>query len=314
MSTFGSLIEQDTRRQWARLAAPLWGADPASVEHITDAGNFVYALTVNGERHVLRLTSPSHRTRAWNLAEINYLQHAARCGVPVSSTIGSEVDRHLEEVTHQGQTLYASIFTWAEGVVVEPGDPLWDEAFLTKWGETLARIHVASQSFETVLHRRWHWTREPLLTRAPALIPADNTEAHRELAAVTGYLRGLEELDFGMIHADFAPQNFHYSPEAGITAFDFGNCCYHHFAADVAISLSVLYRHDNRAELRRWLLAGYERVRATPNPEHLDWLIRLRVLYVYLSRLAYFGPRPTPDQARRIEELGARVGTWARDW
>jgi Ser/Thr protein kinase RdoA (MazF antagonist) len=112
-----------------------------------------------------------------------------------------------------------------------------------------------------------------------------------------------------MIHADFGPRNFHYHPETGLTTFDFGNCCYHWFSADLAISLSILRHYPDRNQYRTWLLSGYQDISPLdPNfLAHLSWFIRLRILYVYLDRLAYFGPTPTAPQQQILQQLQQQV-------
>ena len=92
--------------------------------------------------------------------------------------------------------------------------------------------------------------------------------------------------------------------------FDFGNCCHHWFVSDVVISLSTLRRLPERDQYRDWLLTGYRRVRPLEGPawEARAWFMRLRVLYVYLSRLRKFGRQPTPEERQTLEVLRALVG------
>jgi Ser/Thr protein kinase RdoA (MazF antagonist) len=91
----------------------------------------------------------------------------------------------------------------------------------------------------------------------------------------------------------------------GITSFDFGNCCRHHYAWDVAVSLSLLRRDPNRDELRDALLGGYAET-FTPDPAALAEIkafVRLRAVYVYLSRLWWFGPTPTAGQQETLDTM-----------
>jgi Ser/Thr protein kinase RdoA (MazF antagonist) len=129
----------------------------------------------------------------------------------------------------------------------------------------------------------------------------------------------VREDTFGMTHADFGPRNFNYHPELGITAFDFGNCCYHWYISDLAIALSTLRRYPRheRDRYRDWLLSSYQEV--SPIDQQLladiSWFLRLRILYVYLDRLMLFGPSPTAEQQATLGELRRNVHEryeWAR--
>jgi Ser/Thr protein kinase RdoA (MazF antagonist) len=116
---------------------------------------------------------------------------------------------------------------------------------------------------------------------------------------------------YGMTHADFGPRNFNYHPELGVTAFDFGNCCYHWYISDLAIALSTLRRWpcDERCRYRDWLLDGYQEVFPIDEKllSNLDRFLRLRILYVYLDRLMLFGSTPTPAQQATLDELRKSV-------
>jgi Ser/Thr protein kinase RdoA (MazF antagonist) len=114
--------------------------------------------------------------------------------------------------------------------------------------------------------------------------------------------------EVGTIHADFAPQNFRYDPELGITAFDFDNCCRHWLLYDIAVSLSVLRLRPEREQLVQWIFEGYRDFRPLPGDSaSLRLLLRLRLLYVYCDRLYSFGVAPEPDHANTLRVLRERL-------
>jgi Ser/Thr protein kinase RdoA (MazF antagonist) len=289
----------------ARLALRRWNADPKSLKHLGTSGNDVYQFRDGEAVRVLRLTDTSYRSLQTNLAEMHFLLHLARRGVQVNEPIPSTTGALVEDVPGGS----ACALSWAPGVLVTSGSQFWDEEFFREWGRCLGRIHAAAQDYEGPA--RWDWWQEGFLTEAEQLIPGWDVESRAELREV---LRGLHDLprnrrNYGMIHADFGPQNFNYEPYRGLTAFDFGNCCHHWYVVDLAISLSVLRREKNRDELRGWLLEGY-REECEIDPEiwkHLDLFLRLRIVYVYLSRLKMFGGSPSAEQAKTLELLRSRV-------
>jgi Ser/Thr protein kinase RdoA (MazF antagonist) len=289
----------------AERALEHWEADAGSLRHLATSGNAVYRFRAAGEDRILRLTDPAHRTADHNRAEMRFLQHLARAGVPACTPVPSRSGA-LVESFEDGS---ACVLTWAPGERVEPGSQYWNAAFFREWGAHLARIHRAAIGYAGPA--RWAWREEGLIAQAPALIPADDAVSREELERVLARLDALprRSASYGMVHADFAPANFHYRPGTGITSFDFGNCCAHWFVSDLAISLSVLRRFPERDRYRDWILAGYREV-LTPDPEafeHLSWFLRLRIVYVYLSRLRAFGPEPDTGQREILRALRAAV-------
>ncbi len=301
------LLPQDRLRSQAQAAARLWGGDPASLEHIADSANAVYHLPGLG---YLRLTRPQHRSREACLAELDFLRHLLRSGVPVAAPLPSQQGLELEQLESPDGLLQVTVFEPARGDFVAPDSEHWNESFFRSWGAWLAKLHQAARSFRPGAARRWHWRDEPLLRAAPALIPHAEMACRRELDLLLAALDAVPETrrGFGMIHADCAPVNFRYLPETGITGFDFGNCCRHFFAMDLAVGLSVLSRRPERDAIRTALLAGYQEYGPDlPELALLESLLRLRVVYVYLTRLAAFGPQPNERQKRRLAALSARV-------
>jgi amicoumacin kinase len=151
-----------------------------------------------------------------------------------------------------------------------------------------------------------------MIARAEHLIPRHDSQSIEEFHEVIERCKGLPKSpsDFGLVHADHAPQNFRYDTEQSrLTAFDFGNCCYHWFIADLAISLSTVRRKANREQIRGSILEGYASIRSLPNnfDNLIDLFIRLRVVYVYLSRLHLWSKNRTSEQARDLENLKGQV-------
>jgi Ser/Thr protein kinase RdoA (MazF antagonist) len=306
--------QPEVNREHALAAAELWGADPRSVEHIGDFGNSVYAVVREGEKLILRLTEPSFRSWSDNQAELEYLQHLDGCGVRVNMPLPSRTGALLEQVAAGDRPLLASLFTYAPGEHVVRDSIYWGEPFLRAWGAALGNIHRASRSFRPAgAARRWHWSEEELIADARSLIPVDDQLSLRELETLLDWFARLPVTGeiYGMTHADFGPRNFNYHPELGITAFDFGNCCYHWYISDLAISLSTLRRwpRDERDRYRDWLLAGYQEVFPIDDQllASISWFLRLRILYVYLDRLMLFGATPTAKQQAILHDLRRNV-------
>lgn len=286
----------------ARAALARWGDDPATLSHLQTSGNAVYRFLRGGTPWILRLTDVAYRTPAHNEAEMAFLEHLDRSGVRVSAPHRSRSEALVEVV----DGCSASVLSWAPGVLVEPGVAPWGEPLLREWGRALGAIHAAAERFEGP--SRWAWWEEDLLVDHDRLLPRDDAAPREEFARVMEALHALPKPpgSYGLTHADLGAQNFRYDPAVGITCFDFGNACHHWYAMDLAISLSTLRRQPDRDRLRAALLAGYvERFPLDPTfGSRLPLFLRLRVLYVYLSRLQGFGP--APSEAQREVLMGLR--------
>lgn len=289
----------------ASLALERWEGERDSLEHLATSGNTVYRFEAAGKARILRLTELEYRSAQQNEAEMTFLEHLRASRLRVNAPVRSRAGRRVEAF----QEYCAVVLDWAPGGRVNPGSADWNERLLTQWGAALAEIHRAASTYTGP--ERWEWWQEGLIADAKSLIPAADHAAHAELALVMARLGALPRTreSYGMTHGDFAQQNFNFDPGLGITAFDFGNCCHHWFASDVVISLSTMRRLPEREQYRDWLLAGYRRVRPLDDEawKSRGWLMRLRVLYVYLSRLRKFGGQPTPEERQTLEVLSALV-------
>ena len=292
----------------AQRALKLWPVEahaPRTLERVATSGNDVWRFDHAGQPYILRLTDAAWRSPAMNHAECAFLEHAAAQGAlvhrPVPARSGAVVEI-LDDAS-------ASVFTWAKGDLVTSDHPRRGEAFFREWGRALATLHAAAETYDGP--PRWEWRDEGLLTGADRLLPAADLAVRAQRDELYARLAALPvtRANYGLIHADFAPQNFRFDKAGRISSFDFGNLCRHWFVCDLAISFSTLRRERARDALRAWILAGYESVRALDPASwaERDTFLRLRGLYVYLSRLAWFGPVPSAAQRETLASLRALV-------
>ncbi|MEP7028550.1 MAG: phosphotransferase [Candidatus Eisenbacteria bacterium] len=292
----------------ARRALMLWpgGADAVrTLERIATAGNDVWRFDHAARPYILRLTHDAWRTRAMNLAECAFLEHAFARGARVHRPVPALSGARVEAVDDAS----ASVFTWAPGDEVTRADPRWGEPLFREWGRALADLHDAAEGYEGP--PRWEWRDEGLLADADRILPAADGEIRAQRDELDARLAALPvtRSNFGLIHADFAPPNFRYGPDGRITSFDFGNLCRHWFVSDLVISFSTLRADSQRDRLRGWILAGYTERRALDPAAwaERDTFLRLRILYVYLSRLVWFGPSPGETRRETLALLRALV-------
>jgi Ser/Thr protein kinase RdoA (MazF antagonist) len=287
-------------RDEAVFALKHWGGDASSLEHLGDFGNSVWRFrNLETDWQILRLTDSTFRTQSECLGELEFLEHLSRHCVDANAAVRTN-SGDLCVPCKDGKLIAASV-TYSQGERVEETSTHWNSKLFAAWGRNLAQIHQASRSFAG--SGRWDWNQEILIRKADDLLPKADEQSRAEFDEIMNRCLALPRADFGMIHADHAPQNFHFDPKREIvTSFDFGNSCYHWFLADIAVALSTVRRRTNRDEIRMHLLNGYGELPS--NHEILiDLFIRLRVLYYYLSRLYKFGKCPTIEE-QTILHLG----------
>ena len=293
----------------ARDTLLLWQGDPASAEHLGDRGNSVYRFkNRRGEWQILRFTDPDFRTLDETRAELELHRHLEIKQAPTCYAVASSQGGFTHTIETARGPLIASSLTYVSGILVQEGDPHWNRDFFRAWGRNLGEIHRATRAHRPIGAKRWHWSDEILIRKADELLPKDDVISRKEFEEVMAACAALKktEQNFGLIHADHAPQNFNFDPVTGkIVAFDFGNCCYHWYIADLAISLSTVRRKPNREEIRAAILKGYAEMKTLPEDASalIDLFIRLRVVYVYLSRLHLFGKAPNDEQLATLESL-----------
>ncbi|MGZ3768564.1 MAG: phosphotransferase enzyme family protein [Bdellovibrio sp.] len=299
----------------AKIAVNRWNGNPASIQHIGNSGNSVFSFrNKNDQLQILRFTDPEFRSFDDLIAELRFVNHLYDHKVPVAKAIPTVEDELAIEIECSSGTLICSSIDYAKGIEVQENTPYWSPKFFNEWGRNLALIHEASRIYKPTSNepKRWLWENENLFANAHNLLTKDDVKSREELNEVIARCKTLTQNPeaFGLIHADHAPQNFRYDLDTSlITAFDFGNCCYHWFVSDLAISLSTVRRKVNREQIKDNILNGYAKVRSLPNnvEELIDLFIRLRVIYVYLSRLYFWSDNPTPEQQKDLELFKNRV-------
>lgn len=299
----------------AQVAVQPWNGNPASLQHIGNSASAVFSFeTHSGARRILRLGDATYRTRDEIHSELEFLAHLQKQVVPAAAGIRTEQGTWTTEIENADGVFYASVLEYAEGLVVRDDSPHRTPEFFRAWGKNLALIHRASETYEPPpgVPRRWQWDDEILFRKADELIPADDLVTQVELRELLDLFATVPRSPktYGVIHADHGPQNFHYQPASHrVTAFDFGNACYHWFICDLAIALSTVRMKSNREEIRKEMLAGYTEIRALPADfdSLVGLLARLRSVYVYLSRHYQFGTNPTAEQKLVLEQCRVRV-------
>ncbi len=299
--------DNSATRELAQVAAHLWGMEV--VRHISDSGNSVWLVQRDALNYVLRLSDPLYRTPQESEAELAFVRHLSKTGMRVASPLPSATSGAWVEKVGQGTSNWlASCFTFAPGEQVQSDSEHWGGSLLRAWGGVLGKLHAAARTYDPPTHlRRWEWKDDFFLRHALENIdPGDSTllKCRAQLYATLESLSKSEQT-YGMTHGDFAPQNFNFHPDLGITAFDFGNCCYHWYISDIAISITQIAHLKDFPSLRNELFTGYREHFELPDESiaQIPLFIHLRRFYAYMSRLMKFGQHPREEEKRVLKEM-----------
>lgn len=244
------------------LCAKAWGLRHIVFIHKTK--NIVYRCDSDAGKVYLRLTASSRRMRQEIEAEINWIEHLAKCGLrvpqPIPDRDGNKISSFVEGKQHFEAVVFPAI------VGEHPSqDRACDPKFLRALGALIAQMHQASRSYEQAHPgmKGKEWFDEQGLPQAlTAAAVSKHTALRRRLEEAVSWMQRLPRTPetYGLIHADLGALNLFIEEGRSIGIIDFDESCYHWFVFDLA---TVIFSMAKRF--------GYP----TPQPEEVKWLADL---------------------------------------
>jgi homoserine kinase type II len=271
--------------------------------------NTNYFVTTERGRYVLTLYE---RLPASELPfYLNLMAHLARAGVEVPAPIPDRSGALFSLLNGKPAGLVERV----DGSPVDVPDP----AHCAKVGATLARLHLASQSYRPRLTNRRGpaWWRTAARAVKPFLSPPQAALLDAEIRHQTGF--GRVKLAKGAIHGDLFCDNVLFDDGRVRGIIDFGFAATDYYAYDLAITVNDWCMDGAGAPMDAALVSAliesYDRVRPLAPEEREAWpsLLRAAALRFWLSRLYDLHlPRPgelthAHDPARFEAILRARV-------
>ncbi len=254
----------------AQDAAERWQA--VSLVHVRSSANHVFRLTLpDGNTGYLRLTPAAERSQAALGAEVEFIQHVARAGVPVAQPLPSQAGSFIEEIDvasndrnarRDSQRYHALVFACLPGRQLDHDE--LDEPHFRTWGRVLAQLHEASRTFP------FHQARPSLMDeirQARASLPAGEDKVEHVLEASAEWLETLptQPDGYGLLHGDCEIDNLVWDglkPQL----LDFDGAIYGPNMMDVAIALQEIWLAEDsqREDHVNWFCDGYRDVRPLP--------------------------------------------------
>jgi Ser/Thr protein kinase RdoA (MazF antagonist) len=232
--------------------------------------NDVYLIRSADQRFVLKLYGLGWRAPAEVQWEIDLLQHLFASGVPVAAPIAARDRQSIQSIPTDAADRLAVLFAYAPG---EKPQPPFSIALYEQFGQAIARVHAAADSFVAAQPRRALDTAvlidEPMLLTAPLLTNAQDRAWLLALAElvkrrITSY--ATSGLDWGPIHGDASLDNLHVIDDGTVILYDFDSGGPGWRAADLQG-----WAVDHAEYLPRWQAfhRGYTHVRPLPEIDRL---------------------------------------------
>jgi Ser/Thr protein kinase RdoA (MazF antagonist) len=305
----------------AHRALEHWDLSGAELVLVKHRENAVYRVeSPGGRRHALRVHRAGYHSDAALRSEIQWTRALRESGIPTPPVVPTREGALFQTVADPGvpEPRQCDLSEWIEGRALGSieGGLAGDPAALADCHRTLGTL--AAKLHEHALR----WTPPPGFTRhawnedgilgeqplwgrfweLPLLTPEQRTllqRARQRLRAeLVDFGKGPDR--YGLIHADFLPENLIVSEE-GLALIDFDDAGYGWHLFELATSLFFQQETEHYDELLAAFVAGYRSVRALPD-EHLALLPRF-----FLARgMTYLGwahTRSETEAARALTPL-----------
>lgn len=286
-----SNIREKFNEEIMREALKRFGISETSVKKQGGFESFIFEYGKNGKEYILRISHSSRRTSDMINGELHWLNYLADNGVPAARAVESENGR-LVEVIEAGDSYFsAASFEKARGKAA--GAEEWNDRLFEAMGSLVGRMHRLTKAYKPeAQYRRPEW-HEELEGFAEKYLPQS------EEAVMVKSRRILEQMyslpvnkdNYGLIHIDVHKGNF-FVDNGKITLFDFDDCQYCWFAADIAIVLFYAVPHDcaSSEELEkarnfyRHFMKGYaaENILDREELKHIPLFLKQRELDLYV--------------------------------
>ena len=306
--------------QLAQEALRHWDGGWRNPRLIKHRENAVFAIEgPGGERAVLRIHRHGYHDDAALASELQWIRALDEGGINVPSVIPSRDGAHFVHVSHPlvPEQRQVDILGWVEGRPIGSVEDIesQDGAILTdiylRAGAAAAHVHALSEAWTLPDGFSRHaWDRDGLVGPSPfwgrfldlpILLPAQRELLERACAAAAAELDriGTGSDVYGLIHADFVPENiFVQGDDVALIDFDDAGFGWHMF--ELATALFFLQGHDAFPAISDALFEGYEQRR----PGKID---RSQLpLFLFLRGTTYLGwihTRSETDSAKEQAEL-----------
>ena len=307
----GAEQQSDRLRRLAEDALARWDGGWSIRRLIKYRENAVFEIAgTDGARAVLRVHRHGYHDDAALRSELLWMDALSQAGVAGPVLVRSRDGEPFVKVSrpdlpgeHQ-----VDIFRWIDGApLAECDDPARLPALYFQAGRMAAEIHRQAEAWTPPPgFRRHSWDRAGLIGESPLwgdyrglplLTAAQREQLDCARACADLDLRALEGEAFGLIHADFVPDNLLDAAD-GLRIIDFDDCGFGWHMFELATALFFRLGEPHYEQIAEALLAGYRSVRELPAERWAQL-----PLFLFLRSLTYLGwvtSRPETETAREL--------------
>jgi len=297
------MSEYDRLEALAWQALRHWDGEFAQLELIKFRENAVFCATdQHGVKRALRVHRAGYHSQAALRSELVWMQHLSGAGIAVPQIIPARNGQMQIQVMGEGVPAprHVDMLAWIDGQApgsTEHGLPPQADAWAIFYqaGQLAARIHLHSSRWQPPAEFVRHaWDEDGLIGQAPCWGRfwelAALTPAQRELLLLTrdkarAELRryGRHADNFGMLHADFVPENL-LLHQGELHLIDFDDCGFGWYLFELATALYFCLDDPRFDVIQAALLAGYRALKPLGEDE-----LALLPLFLALRGTTYLG-------------------------
>lgn len=310
-----SIIEQESHLQsLAKHALRNWGLEAQAISLIKHRENAVFEVTANQQRYALRIHRHGYHSDAALRSELQWIAALDDSGFAVPAVVPTLEGQLFvsEQCLPVPELRQVDLFSWIDGEQLGTsenglGDNVESiEHVYRTIGCTAATLHNHAQQWSLPQGFVRHaWDAQGLVGdtplwgqfwQLPALTPSQLTliTKARTYAADALASYGCKAQTYGLIHADFAPENLLVDgTKVRLIDFDDAGFGWHMF--ELATALYFIQQDENFELAKTALLAGYREQRVLSDE---DW--RQLSLFMCLRGFTYLGwaqTRPNTETA-----------------
>jgi len=227
------------------------GIHESQCELLDGFESIIYKAQRGSEPCVLRISHSLHRKPDEIRGEIEWVDFLAQNHISVPKVLPLPSGELLCCVSDEHGGAFTTVcFSWAEGKHHwEYEESRWTPTLFETMGDMTGKMHKLAQSFEFKQPRsvRPHWYEDPDMDISKN-VPEGDEVIREKFEAVNQVLSNLDTSpeDYGLIHFDFHGGNF-FVQGKNITLFDFDDCQYNFFVADIAMAIFYSVSFDCRS-------------------------------------------------------------------
>lgn len=211
--------------------------------------NYVCESTRQGHDYVLRISDGSRRSLSLVQAELDWVNYLAEHGASVCVPLCSRNGQLVETLTSDGRTFMGVVFEKAPGGMVRKADQTSE--MTRNRGRLLGKIHTLSKKYDPPKNRpvRHNWYEDEDFADFDKFLRPDDAAVAAKIHEHVDRLKAMpvDRDSYGLIHMDAHTGNIFFHGDRP-TIFDFDDCAYDFYMADIAISLfyALLFLPENR--------------------------------------------------------------------